>query len=424
VATGKPFPAAYRQLVLDDWARDDWDEARKQMASDDLAASAEKAGDPALASEVRGLAALSDKRPADAAAHFEQALVLGGSSPQLLLTYAAALHDANQDTKAQQILWKLVGEHPQDDQAWQGLFEFYQNQQEVDQEHDVLSQWLGAIPASVQGRLVEANFAVEEGNTAVAESVLLKIFADHDDNPDVIASLVNLGARTGRLDLFVNRLEDLRHREPGNSAVLEWLVEIYSGQGQTAQATKVLDEARAAAAKDADLLYQIAHLYEKVDQERTTEDVLQQVIALDPNQAAACNDLGFSWADQGRNLDRAEALIRTAVSQEPDNESYLDSLGWVLYKEGQFAESEEYMQKAVGPSLDPDPVVLDHYGDVLYRLGRGDDAAKQWQRSLDGIDLQPPDRQDLKGLKLTLQKKLSQQKQGEAVSVAPIADAK
>jgi predicted Zn-dependent protease len=424
VATGKPFPAAYRQLVLDDWARDEWDESHKQQASDDLAASAEKAGDPALADEVRGLADLSDKRPADATVQFEQAIVLGGSSPQLLLTYASALHNANQDTKAQQILWKLVGERPQDDQAWQGLFQFYQNAQDMDQQHAVLAQWLGAIPASVQGRLVEANFAADEGNTAAAEQVLLKVFTDHDDNPDVIASLVNLGARTGRLELFINRLEELRHREPGNSAVLEWLVEIYTGQGRPTQAAKVLDEARAASAKDADLLYQIAHLYEKVDQTGTTTEVLQQVVNLDPNQAAACNDLGFTWADEGVNLNRAEKLIRVAVAQEPDNESYLDSLGWVLYKEGQFAESEQYMQKAVSPAVQPDPVVLDHYGDVLYRLGRGDDAARQWQRSLTGIDLQPPDRQDLKGLKLTLQKKLAQQKQGEPVSVAPIADAR
>ena len=33
-----------------------------------------------------------------------------------------------------------------------------------------------------------------------------------------------------------------------------------------------------------------------------------------------------------KNLDQAEKLIRLAVKDEPDNESFLDSLGWVQYK--------------------------------------------------------------------------------------------
>jgi Tfp pilus assembly protein PilF len=133
-----------------------------------------------------------------------------------------------------------------------------------------------------------------------------------------------------------------------------------------------------------------------------------------------CNDLGFTWADQGRNLDKAAALIEVAVAEEPDNQSFLDSMGWVLYKQGRYDQAAVYLQKAIGPALQPDPVVLDHFGDVLYRLGRKEEAGRQWERSLGGLDDQQTDRADLRDLRQSLLRKLSEQKQGESVDVAPV----
>jgi Flp pilus assembly protein TadD len=184
----------------------------------------------------------------------------------------------------------------------------------------------------------------------------------------------------------------------------------------------VLDQARSAAAKDPDLLYRIAHMYELVNQSQTTEEVLQQVVKLDPNHASACNDLGYSWADQGKNLDRAESLIRIAVAQEPDNQSFLDSLGWVLYKRGQYDQALTELQRAVGPAPQPDPVVLDHLGDVLYRLGRTDDATRQWERSLSGLG--DPSQGGDPAFRQQLEQKLLQRRRNQPVTVAPTGDAK
>ena len=48
--------------------------------------------------------------------------------------------------------------------------------------------------------------------------------------------------------------------------------------------------------------------------------------------AGANNDLGFLWVDEGRNLDRAEQMIRLALKSEADNPAYLDSLGGGLFQ--------------------------------------------------------------------------------------------
>ena len=51
------------------------------------------------------------------------------------------------------------------------------------------------------------------------------------------------------------------------------------------------------------------------------------------------NDLGYLYAEQGKNLEKAEAMIRKAVADEPENSAYLDSLGWVLFKRGKAKEA-------------------------------------------------------------------------------------
>ena len=428
VQTGRPFAPAFRQLTLDIWSRPEFDESQKKKQSDDLADLAQQRGDPSLANEVRGLAALSDKQPDIAAGYFARAIGLGDNSPELLFTYAAALRQSHRDAQAEQLLLKLVGDRPRYDDAWNALFNFYlsasgANTAEPDtitQARDVLAKWLAANPGSVQGRIVQAELAAHYGDSALAEALLYKLLADHPDDSNVITALVALARNTGRLDQVIDHLHLEQTRHPANEATTEWLVELYAAEGRLDQAAAVLDATRHAVASDPDQLYQIAHLYEDVDQKSTTEQVLQQVLDLDPTHTAACNDLGYTWADQGVHLKRAEQLIRTAVAAEPDNQSFLDSMGWVLYKQGRYAEAAGFFEKAIGPAALPDPLVLDHFGDVLYRLGESEQAARVWQRSLSGVD-QQTDRADLQQLRQHLLVKLDQQKHGTPVDVAPVA---
>jgi predicted Zn-dependent protease len=217
-------------------------------------------------------------------------------------------------------------------------------------------------------------------------------------------------------------LEAERRRDPENRVAVEELVSLYSEQKKPADALRVLAAARAAVANDPDLLYYVAHLYERIDQKQTAEALLEQVVQLDPRHAGAHNDLGYTWADEGRNLEQAEAFVRVAVEEEPDNQSYLDSMAWVEYKRGKFGQAKAFLDRAIGPANRPDPVVLDHLGDVLYRLHEPTEAVAQWKRSLHRIEESDSDRDDLKTLRTALQAKLRQQAQGQPVDVAPIVE--
>jgi Flp pilus assembly protein TadD len=162
-------------------------------------------------------------------------------------------------------------------------------------------------------------------------------------------------------------------------------------------------------------------------------------VQIDPQHAAASNDLGYGYADKGKNLDRAEQLIRVAVQAEPENQTYLDSLGWVLYKRGRFDQARTALEQSIGNASLPDPTVLDHLGDTLYRLDRKTDAQKEWKQAANrlgvGATTQPADAaapaddataaaaagDDTQQLRLQLRKKLKQLEADQPVSVSPVA---
>ena len=107
----------------------------------------------------------------------------------------------------------------------------------------------------------------------------------------------------------------------------------------------------------------------------------RKVLASDPNNAAALNDLGYMLADRGVQLNDALAMIKRAVAYEPQMGEYLDSLGWVEYKLGHYGPAEESLKKAIDRRAS-DPSIHDHLGEVYEKTGRLRQAVDQWERAM------------------------------------------
>jgi tetratricopeptide (TPR) repeat protein len=152
--------------------------------------------------------------------------------------------------------------------------------------------------------------------------------------------------------------------------------------------------------------YALAHAYWGAKKYPESEAELRTILDADPDHAGACNDLGYHLAEQGRNLDEAERLLRHAIAidradrrrsgdPETDNAAYLDSLAWVLFHKGLIDPARQMLEKAAGmPEGATDPIVWDHLGDVLFRAGEKGKAKAAWERAAEFYTTNPRDKRE------------------------------
>ncbi len=131
-----------------------------------------------------------------------------------------------------------------------------------------------------------------------------------------------------------------------------------------------------------EVFYARAIAYEQTQQWPKAEADLIKSLSIDPNQPYVLNYLGYSWADQGKNIELALEYIEKAIYLRPTDAYIIDSMGWVLYKLGRFKEAVLFLEKAIS-LLPSDPVINDHLGDVYWVLGRELEAKFQWQKAID-----------------------------------------
>src|ERR1700761_8750198 len=109
---------------------------------------------------------------------------------------------------------------------------------------------------------------------------------------------------------------------------------------------------------------------------------MKKALELQPDPPHVLNYLGYSWIDQGTNLDEGMKMIKDAVKQRPDDGYIVDSLGWAYYKIGNYEEAAKTLERAI--DLKPeDPTINDHLGDAYWRVGRTLEAKFQWAHARD-----------------------------------------
>jgi tetratricopeptide (TPR) repeat protein len=122
--------------------------------------------------------------------------------------------------------------------------------------------------------------------------------------------------------------------------------------------------------------------YERAKHWGRAEADLKKALELYPDQPHVLNYLGYSWVDQGINLDEGMRMIRRSVEQRPDDGYIVDSLGWAHYRLGDFDQAVKQLERAV--ELKPvDPTINDHLGDAYWRVGRVLEARFQWSHARD-----------------------------------------
>ena len=114
---------------------------------------------------------------------------------------------------------------------------------------------------------------------------------------------------------------------------------------------------------------------------------MKKALELSPEQPYVLNYLGYSWIDQGLNLDAGMKMLKRATELRPDDGAITDSVGWAYYRLGQYDKAVEWLERASEQKGD-DATIVEHLGDAYWHVGRFREARFEWERALN----QKPDK--------------------------------
>jgi tetratricopeptide (TPR) repeat protein len=198
----------------------------------------------------------------------------------------------------------------------------------------------------------------------------------------------------GKTDEAMRRLTEIVAGRPRDVEALSALAELQRSTKKYVEAAATYDQAIAAVGipqrNNWTLFYFRGICYERSQQWPKAEADFKKALELYPDQPMVLNYLGYSWVDQGLNLEEAFKMLRRAVELQPNDGYIVDSLGWAHFKLGQYSEAAETLEKAI--NLKPsDPGINDHLGDAYWRVNRRIEAHFQWNHARD----MGPDPEDL-----------------------------
>jgi tetratricopeptide (TPR) repeat protein len=166
-----------------------------------------------------------------------------------------------------------------------------------------------------------------------------------------------------------------------NSEHYIMLAALYQMEGRDDLSKSTLLQGIAVFPNDENLLYEYGLLLESDGDHDAALAVMQKIIEIKPDHAAALNFVGYSWADTEVNLDQALDYIQRAIELKPENGYIHDSLGWVYYRLGKLDQAIKALQTAVKLSPD-DAAIHDHLGDVYLESGRIREALQTYRKAL------------------------------------------
>lgn len=302
--------------------------------------------------KARGLLAtvyLRQGKVDQALEEMEKMLAVSANPARVELAIARLLLESGRRLEAIARLNAILKKEPQADGARSLLILAYYQQEDLASAKKLLQQVPPSSPAYEESVIMLARILYGEKDLAGAEKTLRQAMGDKDHR---------------RLSFYVA------------------LAAMYEEENRPSEARSVFTQAFADFPGNADVYYEYAMFLHKQGDPAGALREMEEAIKREPRHARALNYVGYTWADEGRNLDQAKAYIEQAVALLPKDGFVRDSLGWVYYRLGDFPAAVRELEIAV--SLSPnDYAIYEHLGDAYLKNNEPDKAAEAFEKAIE-----------------------------------------
>ncbi|MGO1502461.1 MAG: tetratricopeptide repeat protein [Marinobacter sp.] len=221
----------------------------------------------------------------------------------------------------------------------------------------------------------------EAGNTEQAIGYYQSVEQGNYYFPSLARASALLTAE-GKLDEALENIRSMRNANP-EQAENFWLLEVnlLLDQNMQSEALEAASGALEEHPENLQIRYARAMLFDTLEQPGNAEADLKKIVENDPENAVALNALGYILSTRTDRLQEARGYIEQALALDPENPAILDSMGWVFLQEGQIEPALDYLSRAWAAY--PDPEVAAHYGEALWLNGAKEQAEIIWKEGLE-----------------------------------------
>lgn len=256
-------------------------------------------------------------------------------------------------------------------------------QKKYDEAIALFSKMLDMYPDFELARSVIALAYYEKGDRAQAKEVLLGIPRDADGYEDALVMLVKIMREDKEYDEAISLINDIIDQGDISSETELYpvLAGLYKDKGDMPLAHKIFKQAIEQFPDEPGLRFEYSMFLDQAGEMEEAMAEMHRVLEIDPENPFAMNYVGYTWAEQGKNLDKALEFIQKALLLKPNDGFIQDSLGWVYYKMGKSHEAIEALEKA-GSLEDSDPTIMEHLGDAYVQGDQKEKAIESYRKSL------------------------------------------
>jgi tetratricopeptide (TPR) repeat protein len=197
-----------------------------------------------------------------------------------------------------------------------------------------------------------------------AVAVLEKELAANPKRADVLRELAGLKQEIGQYDSAMGDYRTLLANFQQNPRDV---AQTYSAMGQVSVrkgdlkgALVWLQKAKELEPESVPLLIFTAGVYEKLSMNKEAQDTYRSVLAVDQGNAQALNNLAFSIANTGADLDEALTMAGKAKQRMPNSLDVSDTLGWIYVKKNMADQAVDLFKDLTAKAPD-NPTYHYHY---------------------------------------------------------------
>jgi tetratricopeptide (TPR) repeat protein len=255
----------------------------------------------------------------------------------------------------------------------------------IDQASKQAEKAVEMMPGGGDPLMVLSEVALRRGDVFRAVSLATKAAAkgaeeggDGEPGPDVLATIYARADRCAKGDRALEKLYRAHPRSIGFLAAWALLEAECRREGNAAE---LLRKKVVSGGMKPDEVYRLAYVLEAGGEWRQAVRLVKRLMVRDPDEVQALNFIGYTWAEQGVNIDASLVMLRRALRIAPLDPYLMDSLAVALSNTGSYERAADLLWKA-HRLLPFDPDLLFHLGRVQEKRRKKRSAVRLYRRAL------------------------------------------